>query len=240
MSLTYAQWSAQIANLAGGTQLQSDSNFQAMLPSAIDDAEQRLYRQLDLINTITRDSTSALTAGLRTFNLPSSIGTFVVTEDINVITPAGQSNPDSGTRNSLVPASKEMLDFLWNSSNGSTVPVYFAPVTQGQIVVGPWPDQPYQVEVVGTIRPAALSSSNVTTLLSWYFPDCLIAASMVFVTGYMKNYGAAVDDPKQGVTWESHLGALLQSASVEEQRKKFASQGWSPKEPAPLATPPRN
>lgn len=238
MSLTYSQWSNQIANLA---QIPAtDPNFIAMLPSAIDDAEQRLYRQLDLLNTITRDSSAALTAGLRTFNLPSSIGTFYVTEDINVITPSSQTNPDLGTRNSLLPVSKEFLDATWNSSSGSTVPQYFAMVTQNQIIVGPWPDQSYQVEVVGTIRPAALSSTNVTTLLSWYFPDCFVAASMVFVAGYMKNYGASgADDPGQPGNWEAHLQALLQSAAVEEQRKKFASQGWSSKEPAPLATPPR-
>jgi hypothetical protein len=56
----------------------------------------------------------------------------------------------------------------------------------------------------------------------------------------MKNYGAAVDDPKQGVTWESHLQSLMASAQVEENRKKFAGPGWSPKQPEPLATPARN
>jgi hypothetical protein len=239
MSLTYTQWVTSIGNIA---QIPTtDPNFLTMLPNAIDDAEQRLYRQLDLLNTITRDSSASLTAGSRTFNLPASIGTFYVTEDINVITPSSQSNPDLGTRNSLMPASKEYLDLTWNSVNGSTVPQYFAMITQNQIIVGPWPDQSYQVEVVGTIRPQPLSSTNVTTLLSWYFPDVFVAASMVFVAGYMKNYGAGpgLDDPRQGVSWETHLQELLKSAEVEEQRKKFAGPGWSPKEPAPIATPPR-
>lgn len=235
MSLTYAQWSNQVANLASIPV--TDPNFQQMLPSAIDDTEQSLYRTLDLLNTITRDSSAALTAGLRTFNLPSSIGTFVVTEQINVITPSSQSNPDLGRRNTLLPASKEYLDTTWNSVNGSTVPQYFAMITQNQIVVGPWPDQSYPVEVVGTIRPQPLSTTNVTTLLSVYFPDLMISRAMEFVTGYMKNYGMTVDDPKQGVSWASHTQMLLQSAQTEEQRKKFASQGWSSKEPAPLATP---
>ena len=237
MSLTYAQWSNQVANLASIPV--TDPNFQQMLPSAIDDTEQSLYRTLDLLNTITRDSSAALTAGLRTFNLPSSIGTFVVTEQINVITPSSQSNPDLGRRNTLLPASKEYLDTTWNSINGSTVPQYFAMITQNQIIVGPWPDQSYPVEVVGTIRPQPLSTTNVTTLLSVYFPDLMISRAMEFVTGYMKNYGMTVDDPKQGVSWASHTQMLLQSAQTEEQRKKFASQGWSSKEPAPLATPPR-
>src|SRR5882672_10362622 len=235
MSLTYSSWVSSIANL---TQIPSgDPNFQAMLPNCIDDAEPDLYRTLDLLNTVTRDSSAALTSGLRTFNLPSSIGTFVVTQQINVITPAGTSNPDSGTRNALTPASKELLDSMWPSSALSTVPTYFAMVTQGQIIVGPWPDQAYQMEVVGTIRPQALSSTNTTTLLSWYFPDLFVTRSMVFAAGYMKNFGAAVDDPKAGVTWESHYQAMLASAKTEEQRKKFASEAWSDKMPTAAGTP---
>lgn len=241
MSLTFTTWVSSITNLAGGQTLASDPNFQAMLPNAIDDAEQRLYRTLDLLNTITRDSSASLTAGNRTFNLPTASGTFVVTEELNVITPSGTTNPELGTRNSLLPASKEFLDATWNSSTGSTVPQYFAMMTQNQVIVGPWPDKAYRMEVVGTIRPAALSSTNVTSLLSVYFPDLFVAASMVFVSGYMKNYGAGpgLDDPRQGISWETHYQALLTSAETEEQRKKFVSQGWSSKEPAPLATPPR-
>jgi hypothetical protein len=238
MSLTYSSFVTSIANLMAIPS--SDGNLATVLPNIIDDAEQRLYRELDLINTVVRDSSTSFSTATRTFNLPSSLGTFVVVEDFNVITPAGQTNPELGTRNPLVPASKEMLDFLFPSSTASAVPSYFAMVSQSTVVVGPFPDQAYQVEVVGTIRPPALSSSVATTLLSVYFPDVFIAASMVFAAGYMKNFGVMADDPKMGVSWESHLGALMASAQVEENRKKFAGPGWSPKQPAPLATPPRN
>jgi len=203
----------------------------------IDDAEQDLYRTLDLLNTVTRDSTAALTAGNRNFTLPSSIGTFVVTQELNVITPAGTANPDLGTRNPLTPITKEALDFMWPSSTGSAVPTYFAPVTQGVFVVGAWPDQSYQVEVVGTIRPAPLSVSNTTTLLSVYFPDLLVARSMVFAAAYMKNFGAAVDDPKSGMTWEQHFGTMLKSSQTEEARKKFMSEAWSDKTTAMAGSP---
>src|SRR5215470_14515695 len=108
MSLTFATWFSSIANLASVPT--SDPNFQAMLPNCIDDAELRIYRDLDLLNTVTRDSSAAFTLSSRNFNLPSSNGTFVVTQQLNVITPSGTSNPDSGTRNPLTPASKEMLD----------------------------------------------------------------------------------------------------------------------------------
>lgn len=239
MSLTYTTYVNSLVNLMPAPS-SGDPPFATDLPNIIDDAEQRLYRELDLLNTYVTDSSSAFTTGTRAFNLPTSVGTYVVTDRINVITPAGQTNPDLGTRNPLTPCSKEVLDFLWPSSAGSSVPVYFAMRTQGQILVGPYPDAAYTVEVGGTQRPAPLSTTNVTTLLSVYFPDLFIAASMVRVAGLMKNYGIAVDDPQQGVSWETHYKTLFQSAATEEARKKFTAAGWSPKQPAPLATPPRN
>lgn len=237
MTLTYSSYVTSIGNLMPVPA--TDPSFIIMVPNMIDDAEQRLYRQLDLMNTSVRDSSAALTSGNRNFTLPTSIGTFIITDEINIITPVGTTNPESGTRNQLVPTSDEMLNALWPNVTGSSVPQYFAMVNDGLIITGPWPDAAYQVEVVGTQRPTPLSASNTTSLLSVYFPDVFVAASMVFASAYMKNFGAAVDDPKAGVTWESHLQELIKSASVEEARKKFSSQGWSSKDPAQLATPPR-
>ena len=237
MSLNYTTYVTSISNLM--PKPVTDPDWPQMISNMIDDAEQRLYRELQLLNTITVDTSAAFAINTRSFTLPASIGTFVVTQDVYAITPAGTVNPDLGTRNMLAPASREMLDVLFPSSSGSGVPQYFAMSTQNRILVGPWPDQAYQAEVVGTVRPAALSTSNVTTLLSVYFPDVFVAASMVFASGYMKNYGQGVDDPQQGVNWESHYKNLMNSAATEEMLKKFSSQGWSPKLPSPLATPPR-
>jgi hypothetical protein len=235
--ITYNTYLNSLANLAPVTA--SDPNFTADLPNIIDDAEFQCYTDLDLLNTVTTDSSATLSVNSRSFSLPSANGTFIVTQGFNVITPAGTTNPDLGTRNPLVPTTKEALNFLWPSVAGSTVPIYMAPVTQSSWIVGPWPDAAYTVEVSGTIRPAPLSSSNTTTLLSVYFPALFIAASMVRLSGYLKNYGAGVDDPKMAMTWSSRYQALLSSAEVEEARKKFSSAGWSDKQPAPLATPAR-
>lgn len=236
--LNYTQYVNSLVNLLPVPA--SDAGFLTALPNAIDDAEQRLYRELQLLNTVVRDFSTAFTPGTRTFNLPSAQGTFYVTDSLYAITPAGQPSPDLGTRNQLVPASRPFIDALFPNSNGSGVPQYFAPTTQNSFIVGPWPDLAYQAEVVGTVRPPPISSTNVTTLLSWYFPDLFIAASMIFMTAYQQNFGAAgVDNPQQGVTWESHYQNLLKSAETEEAMKKFTSQGWSSKPPAELATPPR-
>jgi hypothetical protein len=237
MSYTYTSFITTLANfLVIPT---SDTNFIQAIPAIIDDAEQKIYRDLQLLNTIVRDSTGALTAGNRNFSLPTDQGVFLITENFNVITPAGTSNPELGTRNPLLPASKETLDYLWPAVIGSTVPVYFAPITQGTFIVGPWPDQNYTIEVVGTQRPAPLSATNTTTLLSTYLPDLFMCASLIMGAGFLKNFGAATDDPQSGVTWSTKYDQALASAKTEEFLKKFQGQGWSSEDTSPTVTPTR-
>lgn len=239
--LSYATFVTSLANLlvvpAG------DAGFQTVLPNIIDDAEQRIYRDLDFLTTLAQ-TTTALTAMNREFAAPqvNSNGLnvpYVVIEEVNVITPASVTNPNLGSRNQLVPTSKEVLNLTWPGSSGATVPEYYAMVGQTSILLGPWPDQAYTVEVVGTYRPAPMSPSNQFTFISLNLPDLLLAAAMVFGNGYLKNFGSVVDDPKAAVTWESHYQALKQSAEVEEARKKFTAAGWSTKQPSQIVTPPR-
>ena len=225
MSLNYTTYVAQISNLMAAQS--STTQFQTMLPGCIDYAEQRMYRELDLLSTVVTDSTGSLTSGSRNFTLPTtSNGKFVTVQNINVITPTG-STTTTGTRRPLAPVDKSYLDSVWNSSSGSTVPKNFAMIDQWNIIVGPWPDDAYKVEVVGTIRPNPLSSTNTTTFLTTYLPDAFIAASMVFASGYMRDFGSQSDNPQQAQSWEAQYEALIKSAGMEEVRKKFAGPGWT-------------
>lgn len=233
MALTYTQFVTDLANML--VIPPTDPNYVTVLPNIIDDAEQRIYRELDLLSTIVRDSSGTLTANSRNFTFPQH---FVVSESVNVFTPASTTT----NRNQLVPVSREFLDAVWpNEASASTpsVPQYYAMITDQQIIVGPAPDAAYTMEVVGTIRPAPLSVSNPTTYLTLYLPDLFFAASLQFSYGYMKDYGATTDDPQAPATWEAHYQKLMASASVEELRKKYASSAWTSKQPSPIATPPR-
>ena len=109
MALTYNQFTTDLANFI--VVPVTDAAFVLALPNIIDDAEQRLYRELDLLSTRVT-ATGALTANDRRFSLPTSNGTFVVTEQFNAITPYTTTDPDLGTRNPLTPCSKEVLDVL--------------------------------------------------------------------------------------------------------------------------------
>jgi len=212
-----------------------DVNFVAILPTIIDYAEQRIYRELDLLSTVHRDGTGSLTPSDRNFTFPQH---FVTSQQINVITPAATA-PESGTRNPLTPVTKEFLDNVWPSASGAGIPTYFAMDTDQTIIVGPWPAAAYRVEVIGTVRPVPLSEANPTTFLSLYLPDLFLAAAMVAASGYMRNFGSQADDPKMAVSWESQYQALKASADVENMRAKYAGPSWAPMSPKPLATPPQ-
>ena len=239
MSLTYGTFTTTLANFL--VIPVTEANLVQALPSIIDDAEQQTYIDLDLLNTVYRDSSVALAAGNRNFTeaVSTTNGPFLVTQELNVITPAGTTNPDNGTRNPLLPATKEMLDFLYPNATGSDIPKYFAPINQNSFVVGPWPDQAYTVEVVGTQRPAPLSASNTTTLLSTYFPNVFLYAALGYGCSYLKDFGAATDDPKSSVTWLAMYQEALKSAQTEEAKKKFQGQGWSAFSTSPTVSPPR-
>lgn len=237
MSLTYATWKTTIANLTVIDE--TDANFLQILPACIDYAEQRLYRELDLLDTVTRDYASTLTVGTRTFNLPTTNGRFVTTQGFNVITPSTQTVPDNGTRNPLTPSSRDVLDMLWPSTTGATLPTDFAMITDQQIIVGPAPDQNYTLECIGTIRPTPLSATQTTTYISLYLPDLFVSASMIFMAGFQQNFGSQADNPQQAQSWQTQYDKEFASANVEEQRKRYASGAWSSMQPVTIATPTR-
>lgn len=252
--LTYSQYVTQIATMAVVDS--GDTAFQAILPQMITYAENRMYRDIDFMFTSTslHGVNFVLTPGNRnlSFNINLSLnsdpseGTFVVSEQINLLTDAdgnaaSTTNPDAAVRVPLLPTSKEFLDAVYGSSLTANrgKPQYFVPFNETLFFVGPVPDQAYPVEVVGTYRPNSLSATNPTTFISLYLPDLFIMASMIYISAYQRNFGRANDDPQMAVTYESQYQTLLRSAAVEEARKKFESSGWSSQSPSPVATPSR-
>lgn len=233
--LTYAQYKTQIATLA--VVEETDPAFLEILPQMITYAENRMCRDLDFLFTSTSLTGYAIVPGSRAVTIPE--GTLVVSEQINVLTPAGTVNPNLGTRNPLLPVTKEFLDAVYGNATSTGVPKYWCPFNDNLFLVGPYPDQQYYVEIVGTYRPASLSSSNTTTFISLYLPDVFIMASMVYVSGYQRNFGRQSDDPAMAQSYESQYQTLLKSAAVEEARKKFEASGWTSQAPAPVATPTR-
>ena len=233
--LTYSQYVTQIATMA--VVEETDPAYVTILPQMITYAENRMYRDLDFLFTSIATTSYGLTVGSRQISVPS--GTFVVPEQINVITPAGTSNPDSGTRNPLLPTTKEFLDQVYNVASNTGLPKYFCPFDDYTFLVGPYPDQNYTCEIIGTYRPDSLSASNTTTFISLYLPDLFIMASMIYISAYQRNFGRMNDDPQMAQSYESQYQALKNSALIEENRKKFEAAAWTSYSPAPAASPVR-
>lgn len=237
MSLTYAQFVTQVAEMMVVTPTNPD--FLAILPEMIDYTELRMQRDLDLLATITSNTSFPLTALQRSVTFTQ--GTFVTIQDVNIITPVGTSNPNSGTRNPCLAVAKEYLDFVYPDNSTATLPTYFAPFNQNTLYFGPWPDQNYSLELVGTVRFTPLSATNTTNFLSIYFPDIYVVAAMIWASLFQRNFSAsqASNDPAMAGSYEAQYEALLKSALVEEKRKLFQSVAWTSQSPSPVATPSR-
>lgn len=248
MPSTYADYVATMATMTAIDATQPE--FTTVLPTAIAYAENRIYRELDMLAEDVRDASGTTTANLRNFTVPTTIGTFQVINQVNIITPAGVS-PEEGTRNPCVPVSLPVLDVTWPGSTGSGLPNQWAYISQANqttqpnwasqtnIVFGPWPNDSYVVEVVGKVIPTPLSATRTTTFLTLYYWDLFVAASMVWFTGYLKNFGAQSDDPRSALSWEQTYQSLKASADVWEARKRFAGASWTSKQLEPSAQPQR-
>lgn len=217
---------------------ETDAAFLAILPQMITYAENRIYRDVDFLFTSIANSSYAIPINTRTINVPP--GTFVVPEQINLLTPAGATNPESGIRVPLLPTTKEFLDAIYGSSSATGQPKYFCPFDDYTFLVGPYADATYTVEIIGTYRPASLSVTNTTTFISLYLPDLFIMASMIYIAAYQRNFSSALgNDPQMPVNYETQYQTLLRGAVSEENRKKFEASGWSSQSASTTATPTR-
>jgi hypothetical protein len=233
--LTYSQYKTLIATLAVVDE--ADPAYNTILPQMITYAENRMYRDLDFLFTSTSITGYNIPAGSRSLTIPQ--GTIVVSDQINIITPAGIINPDTATRNPCIPTTKEFLDAVYGSSSYTGMPQYFVPFNDNLFLFGPYSDQSYYVEIIGTYRPASLSANNTTTFISLYLPDVFTMASMIYISGYQRDFGRQSDDPQMAQSYENQYQLLLKGAEVEEARKKFEASGWSSQSPSPVATPSR-
>lgn len=222
MGYSYATFKTALAGEMSVSE--TDADFVAQLPTFIDDAEQRIYRDLDLLaSSVTVNGT--LTANTRYFTLPTTGGIhFLVIDAINTL-------DNLGARHAAIPASREVIDYLWpyeTAPSSSSVPKLMARIDDGRVLFGPAPGAAFTAEVIGTIRPDALSVSNTTTYLASYLSDLFFAAAMISASAFMRNFGSQSDNPQMAVSWESQYQARIVSAKAEELRKNFTSSVSAP------------
>ena len=222
MSRNYNQLVADVARAL--TVDPADEDFVALVPTIFDDAEQRCYRELDLVDSSVAVN-GTMTANNRYFTLPTTDANgsavhILVVDAINVFDASNMRHP-------MKSASRDVVDYFWPSDTApaaAAIPSIFARVDDTRVLVGPAPGTAWTAEVVGTIRPAPISSVNPTTFLSLYLSDLLFKCIMADANGVLlKNYGAQSSDPQQAVSWETSYQIALSSAKSEELRKQYIS-----------------
>ena len=194
-----------------------DTTFTDMLPHMIGYAEKRIYVDFDFLCTLASQNTT-LTSNTREVVLQTNI---IVPQSLNVITPVSTTNPDAGTRNPLTRVGIDYMNAVYTSATNAALPQYWALIgnptigtntTAGayNVLLGPFPDQAYTLETIGTVRPTPLSPTNPTTFISTYCPDLFVAAMMVFGFGYQSDFGGQASDPGTAMSWNAQYEAIKQ------------------------------
>jgi hypothetical protein len=235
--MTYNQLNTYLQTLI---QDQSPSaDYTTILPAVIQDAEQRIYLDMDFVNTRTTWASTSFTPGTRKYVFPTTPSVVMVVQGVAAISPPTAATPALGTRNQLEPVSLDYIDSTWPQESMTGLPDSWAMFDDASIVVKPTPDQAYKVEITGTFRPNPMSVSNQTTYIGNVYPNLLVDACMIFLMGYQRDFGAQSDNPQMALSWKSMYDAALKTALAEEQRRKGQGTGWAPFSETPLATPPR-
>lgn len=244
--MNYSTYVQQIATLA--VIPPTDPNFTSIIPEMINYAELRIQRDLNLFAGQTVNTSYSCTVNSQTVEVENA--DFITIQSVSI-------SPASGMHTPLLPVTKEYLQYVYPVNSTTGKPQYFSmdstnivTTTGGgananglpsfTIRLGPIPDSAYPLTINGTLHTKPLNGTdNTSTWISTYVPDLFIMASMVYISGYQRNFGRASDDPQMAVSYESQYQALLKSAIVEEARKRFEAAGWTSMAPPVVATPGR-
>jgi hypothetical protein len=238
--MNYAYFLSTLGGLLQYTDT-NDPNFAPMIQAIVNGGEQRIYRELDFLAVRTSNFSLSFTANSRTLDitplLSLATGPIIRVTGLGVVTPS-LTAPNVGNRNRVKMIADDVLDFLYPQESVTTgLPRFGALSDNKTILVGPTPNAAYVAEVKGVYRPTPLSAANPTSYISTYYPDLLVAACMVFSTGYQRDFGAMSDDPKMAISWESHYQTLKESCIAEEKRRKGESEATQATPPVPLTNP---
>lgn len=250
-ALTYNDYVTQVAllgviavNTVAGVVVPVDTWFGVALPQALNYAELRIQRDLNVLPA-QQTNTYTLAAGANTLSIPVADFVAVRTVSANI----------NSQMTALLPVSVEWLQTVYPSTSTPGPPAYFAMLggdlatagaTSNIIQLGPVPDNNYAASIVGTVRLPTLNNyatapqaGTATTWISTWLPDLLLMASLVYVSGYQRQFAATADQPEMGTNYEAQYQKLLNGATVEEARKQFSASAWSSMPPPVVASPSR-
>lgn len=157
----------------------------------------------------------------------------------------------------FLPTSLDFIDLYWPTESqtwgpGASLGNYwcieggFSPsdFTSPTIVIAPTPDAAYPITVTGMFREIPLSAGNPQTYLSTNYPELMLCASMVFLSGaLLRNYssqgGTTPDEAGMPISWEGQYMRLKDIAAAEELRRRSQGTDFLDRPPMAASGPPR-
>lgn len=237
--MTYDELIIQLKVLAQQT-IGTAVDFTTYLPTAVQNGELLCLRDLtDFLASRGQNTRLSVTQGnpmLSLDGLPAQVTAPIVfqgaplaytnpvtVERVEVLVQAPA--PTAGQQwVSLMRASIEYVQAIWPNTTLTATPAfgsaYWAALDDRSLIIAPTPDAAYPARITGTWRPATVSDSNSSSYISIVYPDLLLAAAMIEITGYMANWGSQADDPKQAVSWMQVYSQRLSAAKAEEARRR--------------------
>jgi hypothetical protein len=150
------------------------TEFSDYLPVAIDAAEERLFRELDMPE-LEEGQTGSLVDGTYLYTKPTGYKFaehFIVT--------------NGSTKVQLQKKQDSYIQDYWPDNSETDVPKYYGDKNLTQFIVAPTPDDNYSYEIKFTQKPQKLSSTNTSNYYIEKCSDILFFACMVEMSKFMK------------------------------------------------------
>lgn len=172
------------------------TEFANFIPKAINLAEDRLFRELNINYSVVSTS------------LACTIGSQLVTKPSDLRSTTGMFVIESGSKTPLIKRGDEWLSDYWPDDTVRDTPKYYADrdITQWRVV--PTPDVAYSLQVMYEARPTYLDATNTTNIYTDRYPDLIFYATMVVMSEFMK-------DTERKQEWEARYMSAIESVNKE-------------------------
>lgn len=187
------------------------TEFAAFIPTAIDLAEERLFKELEL-EDLEAKATGALTINSVTLAKPTGYR-YANYFKIN----------NAGLDVLLEKKREDYLVDYWPNTANADVPKYYADYSDSLFRLTPTPNLGYTYEIKYTKQPTKLSASNTTNFYIDKCKDTLFYASMLEMSAFMKAWS-------QMETWKALYEAARDSWNINSKRLK-RDDGQTPNAP---------
>jgi hypothetical protein len=182
--MNYAALSANIQAYTENT----ESNFVAEIPVFVQQAEQRIYNTVQF-PSIRKNVTGVMSTGNKYLACPTD---FLAVYSMAVITDVVGGNLNTGTYEYLLNKDVNYIRQAYPVPNDTGEPKYYAlfgpqstNAAELSFIIGPTPDQNYNVELHYYYYPESIVTAN-TTWLGDNFDSVLLYGSLVEAYTYMK------------------------------------------------------